>query len=63
LLVDLAVPHILPDNVLTAAVGVYIVRNDKEAFSEVLKLRNAIYFSIVTMTTGTYLPSPDRQDF
>jgi hypothetical protein len=115
LLVDLAVPHILPENALIAAVGesakagafaiwfflvlrifntirgiygpdsvnylertpiwrilldvitayalaifcfsvlyVYIVRRDEEAFSEVLKLSNAIYFSIVTMTTTGY---------
>jgi hypothetical protein len=32
------------------------VRGDEEAFSEVLKLRNAIYFSIVTMTTGDIFP-------
>ena len=115
LLVDLAVPHILPDNALTASVGdsaktgafaiwfylvwrivntirgiygpdsvhylertpvwrilldviaayslailcfsvvyVYVVRRDEGAFSEVLKLSNAIYFSIVTMTTTGY---------
>lgn len=28
------------------------MRGDEEAFSDVLKLSNAIYFSIVTMTTG-----------
>jgi len=33
---------------------VYVVRLDKEAFSEALKLSNAIYFSIVTMTTTGY---------
>lgn len=115
LLVDLSVPHLLPDNALTAAVGdsakvgtfaiwfylvwriskairgiygadsihylertpiwrilldviasyclaifcfsvlyVYLVRRDQDAFSEVLKLGNAIYFSIVTLTTTGY---------
>jgi hypothetical protein len=115
LLVDLAIPHILPDNALTASVGesakagafaiwfylvwrifntfqgiygrgsdhylertpiwrilldvisayslailcfsvlyVYVVRRDNGAFSEVLKLSNAIYFSIITMTTTGY---------
>ena len=115
LLVDLSVPHVLPDNALTAAVGdsgkagafaiwfylvwrifnairglygpdsvdylrrtpiwrvlldviaayglaifcfsvlyVYLVRRNQGAFSEVLKLSNAIYFSIVTMTTTGY---------
>jgi Ion channel len=115
LLVDMAVPQILPDNALTASVGdaaksgafaiwlyllwrifntirgiygpdsihylertpiwrilldviaayslaifcfsvlyVYLVRRDEAAFSEVLKLSNALYFSIVTMTTTGY---------
>jgi hypothetical protein len=33
---------------------VYVVRRDPEAFSEVLRLGNAIYFSVVTMTTTGY---------
>lgn len=33
---------------------VYIVRSDQAAFSEVLNLGNAIYFSVVTMTTTGY---------
>ena|ERR1700760_3183982 len=33
---------------------VYLVRRDEAAFSEVLKLSDAIYFSIVTMTTTGY---------
>jgi hypothetical protein len=33
---------------------VYVVRNDQAAFSEVLKLGDAVYFSIVTMTTTGY---------
>jgi hypothetical protein len=33
---------------------VYVVRRDPEAFSEVLRLSNAIYFSVVTMTTTGY---------
>jgi hypothetical protein len=33
---------------------VYIVRRDESAFSEVLKLGDAVYFSVVTMTTTGY---------
>jgi hypothetical protein len=33
---------------------VYVVRRDEAAFSEVLKLSDAIYFSVVTMTTTGY---------
>ena len=33
---------------------VYVVRRDETAFSEVLKLGDAVYFSIVTMTTTGY---------
>jgi len=33
---------------------VYVVRRDQEAFSEGLRLSNAIYFSVVTMTTTGY---------
>jgi hypothetical protein len=33
---------------------VYLVRRDPEAFTEVLRLSNAIYFSVVTMTTTGY---------
>ena len=115
LLVDLAVPHMLPDNALTRSISesakpgafviwfyliwrisisisgiygqdsvqylkqtpiwrillevvaayflailcfsvlyVYVVRGNEGAFSEVLNLSNAIYFSIVTMTTTGY---------
>jgi|Tabmets5t2r1_1033131.scaffolds.fasta_scaffold172913_2 hypothetical protein len=44
---------------------VYAVRRDNGAVSEVLKLSNAIYFSIVTMTTTSmemYLRSRDERD-
>ena len=115
LLADLAVPHLLPENALTASISesakagafviwfylvwrivntiqgiygrdsdhylemtpiwrilldvlsayslailcfsvlyVYVVRRNSGAFSEVLKLSNAIYFSILTMTTVGY---------
>jgi hypothetical protein len=115
LLVDLSIPHLLPENPLTAAIGesakagafaiwfylisrifltirgiygsdsvqylertpiwrilsdviaayslavfcfsvlyVYLVRRDQDAFSAVLKLGDALYFSIVTMTTTGY---------
>jgi hypothetical protein len=33
---------------------VYLVRRDQDAFSEVLRLSTAIYFSVVTMTTTGY---------
>lgn len=33
---------------------VYLVRRDEAAFSEVLKLGDAVYFSVVTMTTTGY---------
>jgi hypothetical protein len=33
---------------------VYVVRRDPDAFSEVLRLGNAVYFSVVTMTTTGY---------
>jgi hypothetical protein len=37
-----------------SVVYVYLVRRDPGAFTEVLRLSNAIYFSVVTMTTTGY---------
>jgi hypothetical protein len=37
-----------------AVLYVYLVRRDKGAFSEALRLGDAVYFSVVTMTTTGY---------